>query len=212
LREIIVAHAFGTGAEYDAFLAAIVIPSAIYTVVDYGLPNILVPVYSRHGAAAHRPPSGFWIWLFLLAGMLTFVVAFMAGTVVSLVVPGLPEVLSRKAADMLRMYAVIIFLGVICAAGRARLQGRKFFTRPAFGPPLLNITIMGSIFFLADKMGAYSIVWGTLTGTLVLGIWYWWPVREQPPAPVPSKSESIHVAGWHGFLPSCPALSSASLS
>lgn len=185
LREVIIARQFGTGEEYDTFLAAIVIPSMIYTIIWYGLPNLLVPVYARR--ADKGSLRSLWIWFILLTGALTAAVVLGAETVLSLVVPGLSDTLAGRATGMLRAYSVMIFLSVIIAGGRARLEGRKHFIRPAIGPASINVVVIGAVYLFAESIGAYAIVWSTLAGTLLIGLWYWWPTGdEQRPAASPA--------------------------
>jgi len=179
MREIAVAHAFGTGTEYDAFVAGITVPAAICTLLEYGVPNLLVPVYAR--ARGRRVlPVRFWLSALVCAAALAGAVAVFAPFVVSLVTPGLAEATSAKAVGILRAYAGMIFLGVFYAAGIARLQGQRYFTRPALGYILLNLIVLASIIMWSSRLGTYAIVWGMLGGTMLLILWYWWPTKGRP--------------------------------
>jgi len=175
LREVIVARAFGTGTELDAFLAAISVPAGVYTILLYALPNLLVPVYARPEDDPGGPKTNFWLALFGSTAVLTLICTVFAGTVISIIVPGLTEQVATRAAGMLRAYSTIIILGTALAVGTARLQGQRYFIRPALSPVILNVVVIGGVLLFAGTYGAYSIVWSTLAATLIMVIWLWWP-------------------------------------
>ena len=186
VREVAVAHAFGTGIEYDAFLAGITVPAAICTILDYGAPNLLVPLY----AAKRALPASFRLGALITAVALIVALVVFAPAVVSLVTPGLSSATSAWAARVLRAYSGMVLLGLLSSVGMARLQGRRLFTRPALGPIVLNLVVLAGVLVLSGRLGTFSLVWGMSAGTVLLAIWYWWPAKEQHDQAEPARESS----------------------
>jgi putative peptidoglycan lipid II flippase len=179
LRDITLATVFGASGGTDAFLVAFKIPNFMRRLFGEGAFSLaFVPVLSeyreKHDKAALQDLinhvagalGGFLLTLSIL-GMI------FAPAVVYLFAPGFsknPEQM-RLTADLLRItFPYIFFISLVALSGGILNSFHKF-AIPAFTPVLLNVCLIGSVFFLAPYFDEplMALAWGVaLAGAVQL--------------------------------------------
>ena len=147
-REIVFAHEFGTGPDYNAYLQAFGVPDLFYFLIAGGaLRTGFIPVFTQYMAEGRADKAWrtfsvtFWV---LLLGSVVGVAAFMilAPWIAPLVLPGgSPEHQALCARLMRTMFPAQVFFimgGLLMGA----LNARKHFLTPAAGPITYNLVII----------------------------------------------------------------------
>lgn len=170
VRDIIIAKFFGTGTAAEAFVVAFRIPNLLRDLVAEGASNsAFVPVFSEY--AAKRTKEEFWELanvvlnvMMVVLGAITIIGIAGAPLVVRLIAPGF-------AADSLKfnltvgltrlIFPYMLLIG-LAAYSMGVLNSLGHFATPAFGPCLLNISvIVSALIFGEDVLG---LALGVLTG------------------------------------------------
>ena len=153
VREILIAHRFGTGVEYDTYLIAISIPVAFYMLFGYALYNIFVPSYGYARTAEDKADALSRLWgdfgfSILGAVILATIIIVFAPQLNRLIAPGLAESRIPQATLITRIASVVLILSVLEAFFRSILNGEKQFIVAASGPFISNFVfkILRSIF------------------------------------------------------------------
>lgn len=175
-RDIVIAGVFGTGAIAQAFVVAFRIPNLIRELVGEGASNAaFVPVFSQY--LIHKEKEEFWEaakiilnLLFLFLFTLTCLGIIFSPQIVRLIAPGFV----RDAAKLnltiwltRLLFPYLLFIG-LTAYAIGVLNTFKSFAVPAFGPCLLNISLIVAVLF-AQRYFA-DPVWGLVWGVLIGGI------------------------------------------
>jgi len=177
LRDITLATVFGASGGTDAFLVAFKIPNFMRRLFGEGAFSLaFVPVLSeyreKHDKAALHDLinhvagalGGFLLTLSIL-GMI------FAPAVVYLFAPGFsknPEQM-QLTADLLRItFPYIFFISLVALSGGILNSFHKF-AIPAFTPVLLNVCLIGSVFFLVPYFDEplMALAWGVAIAGLV---------------------------------------------
>ena len=170
-REMVVADKFGTSAEYDLYLIAVMLPALAYGVINFASYYLLVPHLTRLIEKAE--PINAWrsIWgLFNRSILLSLAIAV-------LIILSAPHLMRIWAGQHLadefarivlfsRLTAIMVVLGTSEAYLRALLNTRKIFTWPAGGYIVENALFILSVLLLYPSFGVGAIVVGLLGGML----------------------------------------------
>ena len=176
LRDIIIAKFLGTGMKADAFFVAFRIPNLFRELVGEGAANsAIVPVCSEY---AHKKDQ--WaLWNFIsvvfvlgamILSVLTIIGIAAAPWIVKWIAPGFsqePEKLQLTVQLTKFMFPYLILIG-LTAYAMAVLYTFKSFFAPAFGPCLLNMALILSVYVVSHT--ALEPVFGLAIGVLVGGI------------------------------------------
>jgi putative peptidoglycan lipid II flippase len=173
LRDIVIAHGFGAGASADAFFVAFKIPNFLRRLFAEGaFSQAFVPVLSEYrsqGSAAavkalvDRVAGSLGLVLMLLTA-----VAVLAAPLLAMVfAPGFYLNDSAKyqlTVEMLRITFPYLLLISLTAFGGAILNSYDRFAVPAFTPVLLNLSLIGSVFWLQPWLDTpvMALAWGVL--------------------------------------------------
>ncbi|HQL23049.1 MAG TPA: lipid II flippase MurJ [candidate division Zixibacteria bacterium] len=176
VREMVIAHRFGTSADYDLYLIAIMFSALAYGILNYAGYYLFVPYLTRRlqaRAGAEGPPD---FWPLVNTG------AAAALAVTLLLAAAGPALLRLWAVDYVgegfdriafysRVTAVVVVLGVAEAFMRAFLNVKRVYTHPAAGYIVFNLFSILSIVLLAGRLGVGAIALGWIGGLLAQNVW-----------------------------------------
>lgn len=171
VREVILAHQFGTSGEYDAYVSAFRIPDLLFLVIMSGaFGSAFIPVFAGmlgrgRRDEAWRLASGVISFAAISAVAIGLVMFALAGPVMRfLVAPGLEPEFQQLAANTMRILLLSpILLGAGIAA-KGILEAQDQFTLPAIAPVLYNVAIIVSALALAPRLGVYGLAVGVVVG------------------------------------------------
>jgi putative peptidoglycan lipid II flippase len=173
-RDVLLAHFLGTGLVAEAFLVAQRIPNLFRDLVGEGAANAaIVPVVSQY---QEKNTKEEWLtlvnvimaWGAIILGIITLLGVIFAGAVVSLMAPGFTQDPIKYAltVDLTRIMFPYLILIALTAFQTGILYSLRSFFAPAFGPCLLNIVMILSVwvavYFSLDL--AYVLSAGVLLG------------------------------------------------
>jgi putative peptidoglycan lipid II flippase len=171
VREMVIGATFGTGADYDAYLAAVQIPDILFTLIAGGaLGSAFIPTFASY--FARGDPEGGWklssavVNLLLTALTLAAVVAWLAAPllVATILASGWgPEQQSLTVSLMRTTLAAPILFGV-SGVVMGILNARQHFLLPALAPSFLNLSLIGASWLLAPRMGVRALAIGYVVG------------------------------------------------
>lgn len=173
IRDAVIAWFFGAGFSSDAFIAAFRIPNLLRRLFAEGsLSSAFIPVFTEYivkqgqAEAFLLARSAFR----LLGGVL--IIAAICGVLLSpwmvrLIAPGFSaDKLSLTITLTRLMFPYIFFIGLVALCmGILNVLGH--FAAPAFAPVLLNLSIIGSVFFISPSLTPPVI--GLAVGVLIGG-------------------------------------------
>ena len=173
IRDAVIAWFFGAGFSSDAFIAAFRIPNLLRRLFAEGsLSSAFIPVFTEYivkqgqAEAFNLARSAFR----LLGGVL--IIAAICGVLLSpwmvrLIAPGFSaDKLSLTITLTRLMFPYIFFIGLVALCmGILNVLGH--FAAPAFAPVLLNLSIIGSVFFISPSLTPPVI--GLAVGVLIGG-------------------------------------------
>ena len=173
VREMVIADKFGTAAEYDLYLIAIMLPALAYGVLNYASFYFFVPYFSRTLGGSNDPTDGRGaIWPPMRMSVLVAV------AVTAAIIVAAPYLMRIWAADYLaaefsrivfysRVTAVIVVLGTVEAVVRAFLNVKNIYTYPAAGYIIFNALSILSVIFLHERFSVGAVAIGLVGGLLV---------------------------------------------
>lgn len=174
-RQIVIAGAFGTGADYDAYVAAFRLPDILFMLIAGGaLGTAFIPILTerltRHSAAdpdGWRLASSVLNALLLAVIGLSVIVALLARPLVQWVIaPGFAPETQILTADLMRLTLLSTIIFSVSSLLGAILHTRQHFLLPAIAPLIYNLGIMGGTIFLAGSFGVYGLIIGVIVGSL----------------------------------------------
>ncbi|HNV71178.1 MAG TPA: lipid II flippase MurJ [Candidatus Ozemobacteraceae bacterium] len=177
VRVAVFAAMYGGGREADVFLSAMLIPELMYRFVSEGLvAGAAVPMFVRSRDSADERQTIFWtqFWgLSAIAIVLTAVLWIPAAWYCRLLVPGfLPDAQAHMAGIWRSMSPYVLF-SLQAAVITACLQAAGQFARPAVGPILVNLVIIGGILIVpVDRLELLGLI-VTFSG-FVQVVWLLW--------------------------------------
>jgi putative peptidoglycan lipid II flippase len=174
LREILIARAFGTRGDLDAFFAATQFSDLLFAVVAGGaLASVFIPVFSGYliqGDDARRAGwkfasavvnAVFLIVLgFALVGMIfaqPFTDHFLA--------PGFPPERRALTADLLRLILLATIIFGVSGTLTGILHAHNHFVLPALAPSLYNLGMIAGTVWLAPRLGIFGLAYGVVAGS-----------------------------------------------
>jgi putative peptidoglycan lipid II flippase len=179
VREIVIADIFGTSAQYDMYLLAIMLPALAYGVLNFASIYLFVPYLSRKmDASSGDDPSARWsdVWPATNMAVLT---AFGVAAAIALLAPLLMRIWADNylAADFdtivfyCRLMAIMVVLGTTEAFMRAFLNVKRIFTYPAAGYIVFNVFCVLAIIVLNRQLSVGAIALGWLGGLFVQNLY-----------------------------------------
>ncbi len=171
LRESVIAHQFGTGDDYAAYVAAFRLPDVIYLLVIGGaLGSAFIPVFTAY--LVRRDDAGAWrlastvlnlalLVALVLAGLVFFLAPYLVRWVIA---PGYPEdqqTLTVRLTRLLLLQPVLLGIGGLAMAV---LNAFRRFLLTSLAPLVYNLSIIAGAAFLGPRWGIDGLVAGVLVG------------------------------------------------
>lgn len=196
-KVVVVARAFGTSRDLDAYLLAFLFPSFLGDVVAAASGPALIPLFleavqGEGIARAWRLLGGFLAATLAGSFLLSALLAFSAPSLVALIGTGFaPETLALSSR-MLTVMAPIVVFGGMGAVWRAALNATGEFAAPATTFAITPAAIM--IFVAAGGMtgNIWPLVYGTVAGSAVESVAAACLLARRGASPIPR---------WHGWDP-----------
>ncbi|HEC33747.1 MAG TPA: murein biosynthesis integral membrane protein MurJ [Chloroflexi bacterium] len=170
-REMVIGAVFGTGADYDAYLAAVRIPDILFTLIAGGaLGSAFIPTFTA--AFARGDPEGGWRLASSVANLLLVALTGAAGLawlgapplVHIVLAPGFGVEQQALTVSLMRvMLAAPLFFGV-SGVVMGVLNARQHFLLPALAPSFLNLSLIGAAWLLAPRIGVQALALGYVVG------------------------------------------------
>lgn len=176
VRELFLAAQIGATAELDALLIALVLPTALPSILTSGAITALVPAYleARHNSGlteAQRLAGAILVWTAIAGAGIWIAVTALAVPAVAITGPGLTSAGRAEAVGFLQLLAPLAFITAISAILFAVCQAeQRFLTMSAasFAGPAATLATM---LLLWDSMGLRALAIGSLIGPgIVVGI------------------------------------------
>ena len=174
LRDVAVAWFFGAGLAADAFFMAFTIPNLLRRLFAEGSLTIsFIPVFTeylqRHGREeAFKLARSAWWLLALILVLVTALGILLSPLIVRIVAPGFYGSLEKFDLTVLLMRIMFPYVFFICLVALAMgiLNALGHFAAPALAPVLLNVAMIGSLFFISPhlKKPAAGLAIGVIIG------------------------------------------------
>jgi putative peptidoglycan lipid II flippase len=180
VRDVLLARFLGTGFIAEAFFVAQRIPNLLRDLVGEGAVNAaIVPVLSEY---AHQKSKKEWqecinavmAWGVIVLGSLTVIGILAAPWIVRLIAPGFaakPMAL-HLTVNLTRIMFPYLILIALTAFQAGILYSLNAFFAPAFGPCLLNLAMILSVWVVyALSWPSYQLAYALSVGVLIGGVW-----------------------------------------
>ena len=216
VKELVVAHQFGTGSSLDAFLVAFVLPSFAVNVISGSFNAALIPTYitSREQGgreAAQRLFSGAMVWSTISLIIVAALMALFAPYLLPLVGSGFgPEklALTKSLFYMLLPLLIISGLGTVW---RAVLNSGERFALAAAAPVMTAVAIVVALLTLENSWGIYALAAGTVIGASLEAAILAWSLKRQKISLRPRWTSSREPAMRQVLIQSVPMIAGALL-
>lgn len=169
---MLIANFFGTTVFAEAFVVAFRIPNLLRDLVGEGAANAaFVPVLTEY--YTKRPREEFWdlarnllCILFIVLLVISLCGVLLAPVIVRIIAPGFIGDALKLAitVNLTRIMFPFIFLIGLVAYGMGVLNSLNHFAVPAFGPILLNISMISFLVYVCPKMGVKGLALAVLAG------------------------------------------------
>jgi putative peptidoglycan lipid II flippase len=173
VRNIVVAAHFGTGTEFDAYVAAIALPDLVFQVLVGGaVGSAFIPVFKRYVSlgeerdAWHLTSSVINVFA-LIAMVMSIVLAVFARPVMDLWVAGQDAAFRDLAASLTRILLISPAIFAVSTFCSSVLNSYHRFAVAAMAPLLYNLAIIASAAGLSGQLGIYSLAFGAVLGALL---------------------------------------------
>ncbi len=171
VRQVLVSNAFGTGAEIDAFNAAIRLPDTLFMLVAGGaLASAFIPTFT--GFLEKEDRAGAWelagavlnLIVLLLAAASILLAIFAPFVVRIALAPDFAPDQQALTVSLLRI--LLISPAVFGASGLVMgiLNTHQSFLLPALAPTLHWIGWIGGVIVLVPRLGVHGLAWGAVLG------------------------------------------------
>jgi putative peptidoglycan lipid II flippase len=173
VRQILVADAFGTGSEIDAFNAANRVSETLFTLVAGGaLASAFIPTFT--GLLTHKKRSRAWRLASAIANLLLLITAslgalaalFAPQIVRYILAPGFSDNPLQEALtiDLMRLMLPAAVLFSLSGLLMGILNAHQIFFIPALTPSMYQIGMILGVLLLVPRLGIYGLAWGVLIG------------------------------------------------
>jgi putative peptidoglycan lipid II flippase len=180
VRQILVAQAFGTQAEIEAFNAANRVAETLFTLVAGGaLASAFIPTFTtlltqgdRKGAW-RLASSIFNLILAIMAVILALAAIFAPQITRHILAPGFASDPAKEALTISLVRLMLPSAALFGVSGLVMgvLNAHQVFFVPALTPSMYQIGLIFGVLALSPRMGIYGLAWGVLIGAgLHLGL------------------------------------------
>lgn len=171
-KEVIFAAVFGINSETDALVVALQIPVVLFAVVGVGVRTVVLPLYVKRtigdGEAAATLFARNVLTISIILSMCIVVIGMLfANHIVYLFSPGFDTITHDLTVMMLRISFPMIVFSIQTDVYRAILHARKKFFAPQLASYFQSLVLIVVVFLLANKIGIYAAIIGSLLGVVV---------------------------------------------
>ena len=173
VRRILVAQAFGAGADLDAFIAANRVSETLFNLVAGGaLGSAFIPTFTGLLAkadkkSAWRMASAVANWVTLVLSLLAALAAIFAPQIVRhALAPGFSANPAQfdLTVTLLRIQLFSAILFGLSGLVMGILNSHQVFLIPALTPSMYQIGMIFGVLVLTPTMGIYGLAWGVVIG------------------------------------------------
>lgn len=198
-RQILVARAFGTGMEMEAFNAANRVAETLFNLVAGGaLASAFIPAFTsllakEHEARAWRLASAVANLVLLILILLAGLAALFAPQIVRLVLaPGFAADPAKEALTVRLLVLMLPSAVIFGVSGLVMgvLNSRQVFLVPALTPAMYQLGMIFGVLVLAPSMGITGLAWGVVVGASL-------HLLLQVPALLRQRGAYHPVLGWN---------------
>jgi putative peptidoglycan lipid II flippase len=175
---MLISWKFGTGMEYDAFIAANRFPDILYQLVAGGaLASAFIPTFTALLSNGDRSKG--WKLASAVINLVTLVL-LAVGIISFLFAPWIvTHVLAPKFTDLVQIQLTIDLLRIqllspiifgISGLLMGIINSHQSFLWPALAPAMFSVGKIIGVLFLAPSMGIYGLAWGVIAGASMHGL------------------------------------------
>jgi len=169
VRQAVLAHQFGAGAQVDIYVAAFRFPDLIFNLFILGTLSVaFIPVFveylNKDKDEALKIASSIFNLALMLMGALSFLGFIFAKQIVHLIVPGFSPDAMAQTVTLARILMLSPLLFTLSSVLTSVLQSYQRFIVPAVVPLMYNLSIIFGIIFLYPRMGLPGLAWGAVIG------------------------------------------------
>ncbi len=174
LRQVLVAGAFGTQAEIEAFNAANRVAETLFTLVAGGaLASAFIPTFTTlltqgdRKAAWRLASSIINLILVTMAVALTLAAFFAPQIVRYILAPGFASDPAKEALTISLVRMMLPSAAIFGVSGLVMsvLNAHQVFFIPALAPSMYQIGLIFGVLVLSPRMGINGLAWGVLIGS-----------------------------------------------
>ena len=171
VRQIVIAHAFGTGSEVEAFNAANRVAEVLFNLTAGGaLASAFVPTFT--GLLAKEDKTSAWKLASAIANLLLCIlifVAFLAAIFAPVIVqrllaPGFEPEKQLLTIRLLRILLPSVVIFGISGLVMGILNSHQKFLIPALTPAMYALGMIFGVLVLSPSMGIFGLAWGAVIG------------------------------------------------
>jgi putative peptidoglycan lipid II flippase len=171
VRQIVIAHAFGTGSEVEAFNAANRVAEVLFNLTAGGaLASAFVPTFT--GLLAKEDKIGAWKLASAIANLLIgilILVAFLAVIFAPVIVqrllaPGFEPEKQLLTIRLLRVLLPSVVIFGISGLVMGILNSHQKFLIPALTPAMYALGMIFGVVVLTPSLGIFGLAWGAVIG------------------------------------------------
>jgi putative peptidoglycan lipid II flippase len=173
VRNIVIAAHFGTGTQYDAYVAAIALPDLVFQVLVGGaVGSAFIPVFKRFHAIGRDDEA--WhltsavINIFALVALGTsLLLGIFARPIMDVWVAGQDAQFRDLVASLTRVLLISPAIFAVSTFCSSVLNSYNRFAVAAMAPLMYNLAIIGAAWGLSGPLGIYGLALGAVVGALL---------------------------------------------
>ena len=174
IRQVLVANAFGTQSEMEAFNAANRVSETLFLLVAGGaLSSAFIPTFTgllakEKQASAWKLASAVTNLVLIVLSIAAFLAAIFAPLITRTVLaPGFAgdPVKEQMTIDLLRLMLPSSVIFGLSGLVMGILNSHRRFLVPALTPAMYQIGMIFGVLFLSPRMGIFGLAWGVLLGS-----------------------------------------------
>jgi putative peptidoglycan lipid II flippase len=178
LVQVLTARAYGVSAEMDAFNIALLLPSALTTVLVANASVLLIPLVNRY--ITEKPEQeraellgsvfkGLGLLLMVCIGLLWG----LSGPVLRLLSGGFDAATLALTQNLFYFLLPATVFMVGAGVLGILLQARHRFAAASFSPMLYKIAAIAFLFFLTSRIGIMALLWAQICAAAGAVLWLW---------------------------------------
>lgn len=172
LKESIFAYYFGASYITDAYVAAVQLPTVIFSLVSTAISNVVLPFYSKKynrcgkaEAEAYAANMITAVSIFSLA--IVVLIEIFANPIITIIYPGMTTEALELTIILFRLVLPTVVLTQLTNINTAIMNVHKWFVLPTALSGFLNGATIAIMACFSKSLGIYSAILGVFLGTLL---------------------------------------------